>query len=178
MQQNFKQTNHVHVGVGSLNQTVGDWEGNRHRIISIIQDAHHLGVKLLLLPELAISGYSLGDRLPRAGTLQRSYQSLLEIKQYTKDMIICLGLPITHQGVIYNAVAVVADQSIVGFGIKEYLATGDVEYENRWYQGWSGHRVELWTAPDGHIYPIGNLIFEAQGIGRFAFEIHSSIYRT
>ena len=51
------------------------------------------------------------------------------------------------------------------------LATGDVEYENRWYQGWARGRVETFTAPDGQRLPMGSMMFEAAGIGRFAMEI-------
>jgi NAD+ synthase (glutamine-hydrolysing) len=159
------------VGIGSVNQTVGDWSGNRQRIIQCIVQASTDQVKLLLLPEMAISGYSLGDRLARRGTLLRSYECLTQIAIHVKDMIVCVGLPIEHRGVIYNAVAVIAHQKIIGFGVKEHLATGDVEYENRWYQPWPHGRVDEWQAPDGHKYPIGHLIFQAKGLGRFAFEI-------
>lgn len=160
-----------HVAVASLNQTVGDWQGNTQRILHVIQEAQQRQASLLLLPEMCISGYSLGDRLPRIGTFERSYQQLQIIAAASHDIVVCLGLPIIHQGVIYNAVAVVADQKIVGLSAKEHLATGDVEYEDRWYQAWTQGRIETWTAPDGQTYPLGSLIFEAQGIGKFAFEI-------
>jgi NAD+ synthase (glutamine-hydrolysing) len=159
------------VGIGNVNQTVGDWQGNRQRIIQCIEKANADQVKLLLLPEMSISGYSLGDRLARRGTLLRSYECLKQITSHVNEMIVCVGLPIEHRGVIYNAVAVIARQKIIGFGVKEHLATGDVEYENRWYQPWPHGRVDEWQAPDGDKYPIGHLIFQAKGLGRFAFEI-------
>ena len=71
-----------HVGVASLNQTAGDWRGNRHRIIEVIHQARARGVRLLLCPELCISGYSLGDRLSRTGTFEHSYQSLQCLKEH------------------------------------------------------------------------------------------------
>ena len=67
------------VAVAALNQTVGDWSGNRQRILSAWRAARARGARLLLCPELCVSGYSLGDRLPRRGTLEQSYDSLLKI---------------------------------------------------------------------------------------------------
>ncbi len=159
------------VGIGSVNQTVGDWAGNRSRIIQCIEQSIAQEVKLLLLPEMSISGYSLGDRLARRGTLLRSYECLTQIATHCQNIIVCVGLPIEHRGVIYNSVAVIANQKIIGFGVKEHLATGDVEYENRWYQPWPHGRVDEWQAPDGKKYPIGHLLFQAKGLGKFAFEI-------
>jgi NAD+ synthase (glutamine-hydrolysing) len=161
----------AHLAVASLNQTVGDWSGNTRRIAAAIAAARARGARLLLLPEMCIPGYSLGDRLPRWGTLERSWRALTELAALTEGMIVCLGLPVSHRGVIYNAMAVVADTKIAALTAKENLATGDVEYENRWYQPWARGRVETFTAPDGLQVPIGNLVFEAAGIGRFALEI-------
>ncbi len=162
---------YAHVGVASINQTVGDWSGNASRIRAVIADARARGVRLLTLPELCIPGYSLGDRLVMRGTLQRSWKMLESLRDATGGMVVCVGLPVRHDGVLYNAVAVLADTKIVGLVCKEYLATGDVQYENRWYQGWNFGRVESFTTPDGGEVPIGTLVFDAAGIGAFAVEV-------
>jgi len=161
----------AHLAAASLNQTVGDWSGNARRIREAIAAARQRGAALLLLPEMCLPGYSLGDRLPRWGTLERSWRMLTELAAHTEGMVVTFGLPIAHRGVIYNAMAVVADGTICALAAKENLATGDVEYENRWYQSWDRGRLETFTAPDGLEVPIGNLVFEADGLGRFALEI-------
>ena len=161
----------AHVAAASLNQTVGDWKGNRARIVAAIREARKRGARLLLLPELCIPGYSLGDRLLRRGTLERSWSSLMEILPETRAMVVILGLPVSHRDVLYNAAVVVADGKICGLVAKENLATGDVQYENRWYGAWAPDRQEEFTAPDGRRYPIGRLLFQASGLGRFGIEI-------
>ena len=161
----------VRVAAASLNQTVGDWSGNSERILHAISEARKREAPLLLLPELCIPGYSLGDRLPRKGTLQRSWNELVKIAEMTSGMVVCVGLPISHNGVIYNAMAVCADQKICGLVAKENLATGDVEYESRWYTAWRHGALESFRAPDGSTHPLGTQIFEAPGIGRFGIEI-------
>ena len=161
----------IRVAAASLNQTVGDWTGNTARILEAIREAKRRTARLLLLPELCIPGYSLGDRLPRRGTFQRSFAELETIARATEGMVVCVGLPISHNGVIYNAMAVCADGQIQGFVAKENLATGDVEYESRWYTAWRHGDLERYQAPDGKAYPLGTQIFEAPGLGRFGIEI-------
>jgi len=161
----------AHIGAASLNQTVGDWQGNRRRITEVIQSARASSVRLLVLPEMCIPGYSLGDRLLRRGTLDRSWQMLEELATETGHMVVAFGLPVRHRGVVYNVIAVVAHRRIVGLVAKEYMAVGDVQYENRWYQSWPHGVVEEFTTPDGETLPIGTLVFQARGLGRFAFEI-------
>ena len=125
----------------------------------------------MLLPEMCISGYSLGDRLLMQGTVERSWSALNRVLPATAGLVAIIGLPIHHNDVLYNAVAVAANGHLVGIVPKENLATGDVQYENRWFSGWPRGRVETFEAPDGQRLPMGNLLFEAAGIGRFAIEI-------
>jgi NAD+ synthase (glutamine-hydrolysing) len=161
----------AHVGAASLNQTVGDWRGNRERIAAAIAHARERGVKLLALPEMCIPGYSLGDRLMMRGTLERSWEMLRALLPATEGLVVLLGLPLRHRDVVYNVVAVVADGALVGLVPKENLATGDVQYENRWFSGWVRGRMELHTTPEGDVVPFGSLLFEARGIGRFGVEV-------
>ena len=162
---------HVHVGAAALNQTVGDWEGNTQRIIRAISEARDQQVRLLVLPEMCISGYSLGDRLLRAGTMAQSLECLRAVIPHTADIIVAVGLPVLQNEVVHNVMAVLASGSIAGLVVKENLATGDVEYENRWFQPWPHGKVQTFVMPDGEAVPMGTLIFEAQGVGRFALEI-------
>ncbi len=161
----------AHVAAASLNQTVGDWSGNADRIRRAIERARDRGAGLLVLPELCIPGYSLGDRLMMRGTLTRSWQSLNAILPHTNDIVVLLGLPVRHRDVIYDAVAVCANGEVHGIVPKENLATGDVEYENRWYSGWPRGHVEQFRTPDGNEVPFGTLLFEARGLGRFGIEV-------
>ena len=165
------QEKHTHVATIAINQTVGDWTGNKRRIKQSIAVARERGARLLVFPEMVISGYSLGDRLLMNGTLERSWQLVEELREDSEGCILVLGLPIRHRDVLYNAAIVVASGKIWGIVPKENLATGDVEYENRWYSSWPRTRVEQFTSPKGEKIPIGGLIFAGKGIGGFAIEI-------
>jgi NAD+ synthase (glutamine-hydrolysing) len=53
----------IRVGIAQINSTVGDLSGNTKKIIESIDQAKSLGVDLLTLPELAITGYPPEDLL-------------------------------------------------------------------------------------------------------------------
>jgi NAD+ synthase (glutamine-hydrolysing) len=160
----------AHVGAASLNQTVGDWAGNTRRIRAVIASARDRGVRLLALPEMCIPGYSLGDRLMMRGTLDRSLECLAAILPDTRGMVVLVGLPLRHRDVLYNAVAVCAEGKVWGVVPKENLATGDVQYENRWFSGWPRGHLET-TELLGQSVPMGAQVFEAPGLGRFGVEV-------
>jgi NAD+ synthase (glutamine-hydrolysing) len=161
----------AHVGVATMNQTVGDWSGNVARCLEVIRAAKAKGVRLLLLPEMCLSGYSLGDRLQRQGTLSRSWDAMTQVALHTTGIAVAVGLPVLFEGVIFNAMAVLVDGKLVGIVAKENLATGDVEYENRYFQSWQHGRCVDFATPAGEVVPIGTQLFEIPGIGRVAFEI-------
>lgn len=161
----------AHVAVGALNQTVGDWPGNERRIRAAIDEARAVGAKLLLLPEMCIPGYSLGDRLLRLGTVERSWARLMNLADATPGMAVAVGLPVLYEGVLYNAMGLLADGKLAGLACKENLAGGDVEYESRYFSPWPHGRVVDYRGPDGTLAPMGTQMFRMPGVGTFAFEI-------
>ena len=70
----------AHVAAVSINQTVGDWSGNRQRILEAIAACRAKGARLVCFPEMSIPGYSLGDRLQMEGTLTRSAEQVHHIR--------------------------------------------------------------------------------------------------
>ncbi len=161
----------AHVAAAAINQTVGDWEGNERRIREVIAAARDAGVRLLLLPEMCVCGYSLGDRLLRMGTVHRSWERMMRLAPATDGIAVAVGLPILFEGVLFNAMGLLAGGSLIGLVAKENLATGDVEYENRYFQPWPHGRAVAYRGPDGSTAPLGTQMFELPALGIVAFEI-------
>ncbi|MEL6182826.1 MAG: nitrilase-related carbon-nitrogen hydrolase, partial [Myxococcota bacterium] len=105
---------HIHIAAATLNQTVGDWGGNLNRITTAIERSKERGARLLVLPEMCIPGYSLGDRLLREGTLRRSWDVLEQVAERSQGLVTLVGLPVRLEGVLYNAMAVVGDGILHG----------------------------------------------------------------
>ena len=165
------KSHQAHVAAASLNQTVGDWSGNESRIRLVIGEARKVGARLLLLPEMCVPGYSLGDRLLRVGTIERSWDLMMRLAEATEGMAVAVGLPIQFEGVLYNAMALLANGKLEGLAAKENLATGDVEYENRYFLSWPHGRLVDFRGPDGTVAPLGTQMFQLPGLGTVAFEI-------
>ncbi|MBC8155618.1 MAG: NAD(+) synthase, partial [Bacteroidetes bacterium] len=136
--------------------------------------AHSLGVSLLCLPELCISGYGCEDAFYAQNTIDQSMASLLEIVEHTNDITVSVGLPVRHNNRTINTACLISNKRILGFIGKQYLPQNGIHYEPRWFQPWpAGLRDELKVIGATHgefTYPFGDLVFDLSGI-RIGFEI-------
>jgi len=160
---------YVKVGGAALNQTPLDWAGNVRRIVAALAEARHLGVRVLCLPELCVSGYGCEDAFHGAAVARQSLASLRELLPHTAGIAAAMGLPIVHAGHLYNCAAMVVDGRIAGFAAKRVLAGYGVYYEPRWFQAWPAGTSGT-IALDGERIPIGDLVFDLDGV-RVGFEI-------
>lgn len=160
----------VRIGVASLNQTPLDLDGNVRRIVETIRLARGNGVQLLVFPELAVSGYGCEDAFFKPDFVDRCLDRLVhEIAPATEGQICAVGLPISIDGAIYNAVAVIADRRILGINAKRRLPRDGVHYEPRWFRPWSdARRIDIEIA--GQSVPFGDLVYEVNHV-RIALEI-------
>ncbi len=121
------------VAAGSVRTTVADTRANAAEIKARIEEADRAGVNLLVLPELAITGYSCGD-LFYSETLQRgALAALEEIAEFTcgKYPLVIVGLPLRVRGKLYNCAAAVLDGEVLAFVPKTYLPNYGEFYELR-----------------------------------------------
>ena len=68
----------VHLAAAAVNTTPKDWDGNVALILESIRDAKSLGVRLLCLPELAITGYGCEDEFQAAYVSDWAAEALTE----------------------------------------------------------------------------------------------------
>ncbi|MBL8830323.1 MAG: NAD(+) synthase [Planctomycetaceae bacterium] len=157
------------VAAAVLNQTPLDWEGNKQRILSAIDQARAAGASILCLPELCITGYNCEDAFHAPGVQATARQMLTEILPETHGLIVSLGLPLAYQHGLFNAACLVADAKILGFVAKRFLAGDGIHYEPRWFKAWpAGRRGEV--AWNDSLYPLGDIHFDVGGI-KIGFEI-------
>ena len=159
----------IRVGAGCLNQLPLDWSGNRRRILESIAQAREAHVSVLCLPELAITGYGCEDQFLSHEVAERSWESLVEIAEHTKDMVVAVGLPVWVKNAIYNSVAVLVDGEIKGLIAKKNLAGDGLHYEPRWFHAWPEGVIVNDKFGELHL-PIGDPIFKLGGI-RIGLEV-------
>lgn len=142
----------------ALNQIPFGWANNQLNIENALADARAVGVTILGLPELCITGYGCEDDFFRPDLRERAWQMLQALLPLTRGMVVSFGLPILHKNKIYNCVAVVVDGAIAGFVAKKALANDGIHYEARQFEAWPANLVEQFEK-DGKVYQIGDLYF-------------------
>ena len=83
--------------------TVADVKENTREILKVIREAAAQKAKIIVLPELCITGYTCGDLFSQDILLSQSAKALEEIAAYTtgKDGLFFVGLPY----VVFNVAA-------------------------------------------------------------------------
>ncbi|HVE12569.1 MAG TPA: nitrilase-related carbon-nitrogen hydrolase [Elusimicrobiota bacterium] len=159
----------VRAGAASVNQVPMDWDGNLKRIVAAIDEARRRKVAILCLPELALSGYGCEDAFHAEFVHEASWRSLERLAPRTKGIVVGVGLPVFHDGGLFNAAALLCDGKLLGFAAKKFLAGDGIHYEPRWFKPWPAG-VRGRHVRGGKSYPFGEALFDAGGV-RLGFEI-------
>ena len=122
----------MRLALAQINTTVGDLEGNRARILEAIDEGKAAGADLVLLPELAVTGYPPEDLLLRPGFLRAAAASLNEIARATSDVIALVGVPHLDRD-LYNACAVCTGGEVKAVYRKRFLPNYGVFDEDRYF---------------------------------------------
>ncbi len=127
---------HVRVAVAQLNCTVGDFEGNSRRILDAAARAAQRGARILVTPELSLSGYPPEDLLLRRafyGAIDTTLQKLAaQLLQYP-DLRVIVGHPLAREGQRFNAASLLHEGVIAGSYCKHDLPNYDVFDEQRYF---------------------------------------------
>ena len=127
---------------GHPDPLVGDLTGNRESILRLHDEARAMGASLLVMPEMAITGYAPRDLLLRDGFVAAAEASLAQLASVTLDgPPILVGTPRAVPGPrgLRNAVALLRKGVIESFHDKWLLPGYDVFDEDRWFD--SGEEV-------------------------------------
>lgn len=126
----------VKVAAITPDMRVADVDYNTAEICKNIGEAVEAGAKVLVFPELAITGYTCGDLFFQDALLKSAEEGLRKIVEYTKgkEALIFVGLPFVHAGKLYNVAAALNDGELLGFTTKTFLPNYDEFYEMRYFQ--------------------------------------------
>jgi NAD+ synthase (glutamine-hydrolysing) len=122
----------MRLALAQINTTVGDLDGNRARIVEAIEEGKAAKADLVLLPELAVTGYPPEDLLLRPGFLRAAAGSLREIARATGGVVALVGFPHLDRD-LYNACAVCADGELKAVYRKRFLPNYGVFDEDRYF---------------------------------------------
>lgn len=100
-----------------------------------IRKAAGQGAKVIVLPELCITGYTCGDLFFQDLLLRKAEEALLTIAEATKniDAIVFAGLPLEYDGKLYNTAAAMSRGAILGIVPKTCIPNYNEFYEARYF---------------------------------------------
>lgn len=149
---------------------VADCEYNTDKIIALIDEAKLRAVKLLVFPELCVTGYCCHDLFYQPALLNGALEQLARIVKATEtsDMLTAVGCPLVFHGELYNCAVIIQNGKILGVIPKKFLPNYNEFYEAR----------QFTSAPDGEYdiklfgksVPFGlNLLFECAELPELTF---------
>ena len=112
---------------------VGDIRGNLDKALGLVAEARSAGADLLLLPEMALTGYPPEDLLLRPGFLAQAEQALAELVTAVSGIDVVIGHPWQHEGQRHNAVSWIREGRVLGRYAKQHLPNYLVFDEKRYF---------------------------------------------
>ncbi len=147
---------------------VADCRHNGEEIKGIIEECWQEKVKLVVFPELCITGYTCGDLFLQNTLLREAREVLEDIRDFTngKDILVVVGLPVMIKSKLYNMAAVLQKGQVLGMVPKTNIPMYSEFYEGRHFN--KGNNKVIYH--DG--IPVGsNLLFTCENLPQFVLGI-------
>lgn len=125
----------ISVGTYSPLVHVADCPYNVERIKEGIEKASKAGVRLLVFPELCLTGYTCADLFLQQTLQQGALEGLADLVMFSRgfDLVMVVGCPLSFSGRLYNCAVVLYNGKILGVVPKRNLPTYQEFYEKRWF---------------------------------------------
>lgn len=151
----MSQSCDLRVALSQMNPVLADLDANFQKINSIVDQAAARAARLVVFPELSLTGYKLGTRTPNVALSRKDtrWQPLLE--QSLRAGIIAGFVLEEDNAQFYNAAAFLHNGDIAAVHKKTYLPNYRMFEEGKWFA--SGNR---WDAFEAFGFRLGVLICE------------------
>ncbi len=125
---------------------VADTIYNAKAIVDLVREADANGAKILVLPELCITGYTCNDLFLQDKLLNAAKEQLGDIAKKTadKDILFFVGLPLQRGHKLYNVAAAVKGGEVLALIPKTHLPAYGEFYETRHFASGNGIYDEIY----------------------------------
>lgn len=126
----------VRVGIAQLNVLVGDLKGNARLVLEAAHKAYQQGARVLLTPELVLTGYPPEDLLLRPAFIaqcESTLKTLCTELSALKGLHVVVGHVCQDENALRNAASVLANGQILGTYYKKELPNYSVFDEKRYF---------------------------------------------
>lgn len=162
----------------SLNLKVADPQYNKNSIISAIEAAEKEGARLLVTPELSVTGYTCADLFFTFALQKAANDALAQITAATKgkNIAVLLGMPVPFLGSLYNCAVLVRGGKIIGAVPKKHIANYNEFYEKRWFASGFDFEAVQDISICGFDVKIGDQIFDLGGGAMLGVELCEDLW--
>lgn len=162
----------------SLNLKVADPQYNKNSIISAIEAAEKEGARLLVTPELSVTGYTCADLFFTFALQKAANDALAQITATTKgkNIAVLLGMPVPFLGSLYNCAVLVRGGKIIGAVPKKHIANYNEFYEKRWFASGFDFEAVQNISICGFDVKIGDQIFDLGGGAMLGVELCEDLW--
>ena len=132
----------LRIAMAQINSSVGDFEGNKRKIIDCIDQAKSIKADIIAFPELAITGYPPQDLLFNTKFIETNLEVLDGIVTESNNITAIIGFVDKDQNDnIYNSAAIISDKTLQGVYHKIHLPNYGVFDEKRYFS--KGSKTKL-----------------------------------
>jgi len=126
------------IALSQLNYLIGDFEGNKKKIIKDIENAKQQKADIVVFAELAVSGYPPRDFLEFDDFVRKCNTAIEEIALHTSGIAAIVGLPTFNPNdrgkSLRNSAAFINDGKVEAMAHKALLPNYDVFDEYRYFE--------------------------------------------
>ena len=144
---------------------VADPVYNAGVICESLREAYEKGAKVIVFPELCLTGYTCDDLFLQPLLLEEASRQLMTVAKATEDMdsLVLIGLPVERAGKLYNVAAVIQKGKVLGMVPKANIPSYAEFYEGRHFS--EGNREPKELAFFGETIPFGtNILFTCENV--------------
>ncbi|MDD5035969.1 MAG: NAD+ synthase [Methylococcaceae bacterium] len=125
----------LRIAIAQINLLVGDIAGNARRVLDIARRARdELQAHAVVFPELTLAGYPPEDLLYKPHFLEQVELALNELAKQAQGVILVVGFPELHDGLLYNSAAVLREGGVHKIYRKQELPNYGVFDEKRYFR--------------------------------------------
>lgn len=155
----------ITVATATPQVAVADCEANTQAILACINEMAAAHAKVMVLPELCITGYTCSDLFWQTKLLDEAEAALSVIAEGSRqvDALIAVGMPLRVAGKLLNVAAILCRGKVLGFVPKVNLPAYNEFYETRHFTSGS---ADMGTVQfGGEEIPVGtNLLFSCENV--------------
>lgn len=162
----------IRVAAASFDTVIANVADNANNIMKIVDEAYKKDTKVIVFPELCLTGYTCEDLFLQEYLLQQTSKQLQTIMEHTKnkDIVVIIGLPYANQNSLYNVAAIIHNGDLLAIVPKTHIPNYQEFYELRRFE--VAPLENTYTMFNGQEVPFGSkYVFKSTTMPDFTFGV-------